>query len=155
MGSAVPNRSIECIASAELMTPDISLHAVRRTPMGLVLIAAGGALGAVARFLVDSFVAETLGTTYPMGTLLVNVSGSFVLGLLFALAIERDVLPADIRGPVFVGFLGAYTTFSTLTLESWRLMESGAIGLGLGYLLGSCALGVLAVVGGLALGRAI
>jgi len=120
-----------------------------------VLIAAGGAAGAVSRYLVDTWVSERAASAFPWGTLVVNLSGSFVLGLLFALAIERDVLRADIRLPVMVGFVGAYTTFSTLMLETWRLVEGGAIPLALINLFGSAALGMVALVAGLAIGRSI
>ena len=123
--------------------------------MALVLIAAGGAAGAVSRYLVDAWVSERAASAFPWGTFVVNMSGSFALGLLFALATERQVLPADIRLPVMVGFVGAYTTFSTLTLESWRLVEGGAIGLAAANLLGSVALGVVALVAGLSIGRAL
>ena len=67
------------------------------------------------------WVSSRADAVFPFGTLVINVSGSFVLGLLFAWAIERDVLPADIRGPLMIGFIGAYTTFSTLMLESWAV----------------------------------
>ena len=121
--------------------------------MPIVLIAAGGAAGAVTRYLVDTFVAERFAGAFPLGTLVVNLSGAFALGILFALAIERAVLPSDIRAPLMIGFLGAYTTFSTLVLESWRLVEDGALVLALANLAGSVALGMVAVVAGLAIGR--
>ena len=123
--------------------------------MPLVLIALGGAAGATARYLVDTWVTERAGGAFPWGTFVVNVSGSLILGILFALAIERDVLPASIRGPVLIGFIGAYTTFSTLMLESWRLIEGGAVGLGLANLVGSSVIGMVALVGGLMIGRAV
>lgn len=123
--------------------------------MPLVLIAAGGAAGAVSRYLVDAIVSDRLDGAFPWGTLVVNASGSFVLGLLFALAIERAFLPSDVRGPVMIGFVGAYTTFSTLMLESWRLVEDGAIVLAVANLAGSLIIGVVAVVAGLAVGRAL
>jgi len=121
----------------------------------LVLIAAGGAAGAVTRYLVDSAVSERLGGAFPWGTFVVNGTGSFVLGLLFALAIERAVLPASIRGPVLIGFIGAYTTFSTLMLESWRLAEDGAVMLAFANIAGSALIGLVAVFAGLAIGRAL
>jgi len=121
----------------------------------LVLIALGGAAGATTRYLLDTWIAERAGGAFPWGTLVINVSGSLVLGLLFALAIERGVLPASIRGPILIGFIGAYTTFSTLMLESWRLIEGGAVGLGLANLIGSSVIGMVAVVGGLMIGRAL
>jgi CrcB protein len=121
----------------------------------LVLIALGGAAGTTARYLVDSWVWQRAGGAFPWGTLIVNLSGSLVLGLLFALAVERGVLPSSIRAPILIGFIGAYTTFSTLMLESWRLIEGGSIGLGLLNLIGSSVLGVVALVAGLLIGRAL
>lgn len=123
--------------------------------MTLVLVGLGGFLGAIARYLVDGWIAERAGATFPFGTLVVNLSGAFVLGFLFALTVERGVLPAAIRPPVLVGFIGAYTTFSTLALESWRLIEDGSYVLGLANLFGSMALGVVVVVLGLLLGRSM
>ena len=109
----------------------------------------------MSRYAVDTLVAERLGTAFPFGTMLINVSGSFVLGLLFALAMERGVLTPEIRPPLIIGFLGAYTTFSTWMLQSWSLIEQGAwISAGLNVI-GSVVLGLIAVVAGLAIGRAI
>jgi CrcB protein len=121
----------------------------------LVLVALGGAAGAAARYVVDGFVAERTAGAFPWGTFAINVSGSLVLGLLFALAIERDVLPAGVRAPLMIGFVGAYTTFSTLMLESWRLWEDGAVGLALANIVGSSVVGLVALVVGLSLGRAL
>lgn len=121
----------------------------------LVLIAAGGAAGAVSRYLVDSAVLDRFAGAFPLGTFVVNVSGAFLVGLLGALIIDRGVLPADLRAPLLVGFLGAYTTFSTLMLDSWRLIEDGLPLLAMGNLIGSVALGLVAVVAGLWLGRSI
>jgi fluoride exporter len=121
--------------------------------MTLLLVGAGGFFGAISRYLVDGWVSGATGGGFPWGTLVVNVTGSFVLGLLFAASVERGVLPADIRAPVLVGFIGAYTTFSTLTLESWRLVESGSYALAIANMGGSLLLGLLAVIGGLLIGR--
>jgi fluoride exporter len=121
--------------------------------MPLLLVGLGGFAGAIARYLVDGAIADRTGGAFPWGTLVVNVSGSFVLGLLFALATDRALLPAEIRGPLLIGFIGAYTTFSTYMLESWRLVETGAVGLALVNLVGSVAIGLIAVVAGLAVGR--
>ena len=119
------------------------------------MIAIGGAAGAVTRYVVDGFVADRVSGAFPWGTLVINLSGAAVLGLLFALATERGVLPASIRGPLMIGFLGAYTTFSTLMLESWRLWEDGAGGLALVNAFGSVVLGLAAVFVGLTIGRAL
>ena len=121
--------------------------------MDLLLVGIGGFAGAVARRVVDLWVSDRAGAAFPFGTLVVNLTGAFLLGLLYAWATERDVLPREIRGPVMIGFIGAYTTFSTLMLESWRLVEDGAWVLGLANIGASMALGIVAVVGGLAVGR--
>ena len=123
--------------------------------MTLVLIAMGGAAGAVARFLVDNAVLDRFGGAFPLGILVVNLSGAFVLGLLAALIIDRGLLPTDLRSPLLVGFLGAYTTFSTLMLDSWRLFEDGLPVLAFINIAGSTILGIVAVVGGLWLGRSL
>ena len=106
--------------------------------MPLILIGIGGTAGA-----------------FPWGTLVVNATGSFVLGLLFAMTTERAILPADIRGPVMIGFIGAYTTFSTYMLESWSLVESGSYGPAIANLVGSVLVGLVAVAFGLVIGRAL
>jgi CrcB protein len=121
----------------------------------LLLVGLGGFGGAVLRWAVDGWISERNPTAFPLGTLFINLTGSFVLGVLFALVVERNVLPADIRLPLMVGFLGAYTTFSTFMLESWRLVETGAYGLAAANLVGSVALGLVAVVAGLAVGRLV
>lgn len=121
----------------------------------LLLIGAGGFVGAVARYLVDGRVVHYTGATLPWGTFAINVSGSFVIGLLFALVTERSVLPAELRGPVMIGFIGSYTTFSTLTLEAWRMIEDGAWVYATVNLGGSILVGMAAVIAGVALGRAV
>jgi fluoride exporter len=123
--------------------------------MPLILIGLGGFAGAISRYLVDGLVSDRTAGAFPWGTLVVNLTGSFVLGLLFALTAERAILPADIRGPVMIGFIGAYTTFSTYMLESWGLLESGSWAPALANLGGSVVLGLIAVAAGLTLGRAL
>jgi len=121
----------------------------------VILVGVGGFFGAIARYLIDGWISTATGGRFPWGTLAVNVSGSFLLGVLFALSVERGVLPASIRPPVLIGFIGAYTTFSTLTLETWRLAEDGSYALALANITGSVLLGMVAVVAGLTVGRAL
>ncbi len=123
--------------------------------MPLLLIGLGGFAGAISRYLVDGFVTDRTAGAFPWGTMAVNLSGSFVLGLLFAMTAERAILPADIRAPVMIGFIGAYTTFSTFMLESWVLIENGSYLSAVANLGGSVLLGLAAVLAGLTLGRAI
>jgi fluoride exporter len=119
----------------------------------LILVGLGGFAGAVLRWSVDGWISERNPTAFPFGTLFINLTGSFVLGVMFAWVLERNVLPPDVRLPLMVGFLGAYTTFSTFMLESWRLAEEGAYALAFANLAGSVLLGLVAVVAGLAVGR--
>lgn len=121
----------------------------------LLLIGVGGFAGAVARYLIDARVSTWTGGSLPWGTFVINVSGSFLVGLLFALVVERAALTAEFRGPLMIGFLGSYTTFSTLALESWRMIEDGAWLYAGVNLLGSVLIGVAAVIVGVTLGRAI
>jgi CrcB protein len=121
----------------------------------LLLIGAGGFLGAIARYLLDARITAWTGGSLPWGTFAVNMTGSFVLGLLFALIVERAALPADLRAPLLIGFLGSYTTFSTLALESWRMIEDGAWLYATANLGGSILVGVAAVVAGISIGRAV
>ena len=123
--------------------------------MTLLLVGAGGFFGAISRYLLDGWLSSVTRGAFPWGTFVVNVTGSFALGLLFALSVERAVLPSAIRPPILIGFIGAYTTFSTLTLESWRLLEDGSYVLAIANLGGSMLLGMVAVVAGLTLGRAL
>jgi CrcB protein len=121
----------------------------------LLLIGAGGFLGAIARYVIDGRITAWTGGVLPWGTFAVNMTGSFVLGILFALIVERAALPADLRAPLLIGFLGSYTTFSTFALESWRMVEDGAWLFATANLAGSVLIGVAAVVAGIAIGRAI
>ena len=121
--------------------------------MTLVFIAVGGAAGAVSRYLLQGWVEELTGGRFPWGTFVVNISGSFFLGLVFALAMDRAIMSPEIRVPLMIGFIGSYTTFSTLMLESWRLVEEGDMLFMFGNLIGSVVVGMLAVVAGLAVGR--
>jgi CrcB protein len=123
--------------------------------VNLLLIGVGGFAGAVSRYLVDGWVSDAVGGSFPYGTLVINVSGSFLLGLLFAAATERAILSPELRGPVMIGFIGAYTTFSTLMLETWRLGESAGLGPALANIVGSGILGLVAVGLGLAVGRMV
>ena len=104
-----------------------------------------GGVGAIARLLLDGAVSSLTGRRFPWGTLAVNLSGAFALGVVIG-ALSGDALRL-----VSTGLLGAYTTFSTWMFESHRLGEDGELGWGVANLVGSLALGILAVW----LGRAL
>ena len=99
----------------------------------LLFIALGGATGAVSRYLLSTWVHALWEGKWPVGTLLVNMLGSFAIGVVFVL-IERQLIHPDWRSVLMVGFLGAFTTFSTFSLESIALIESGHTAHAMGYM---------------------
>ncbi len=111
-------------------------------------IAAGGALGAVLRFWSAQWVYALLGRGFPYGTLAVNLLGSFLMGLLFVLLVERLSVDGTWRAFLLVGLLGAYTTFSTFSMETLQLILEGEGGKALANILAS----VLLCLGGAWLG---
>ena len=119
----------------------------------LVLIAVGGAFGAVCRHAANLGVARLAGKEYALGTLAVNVFGCFVLGLLVELGEGSNIIPTPLRIPIAVGFLGALTTFSTFGHETFRHLEAGDFRMGLVNIAANMLLGLLAVWGGIMLGR--
>jgi len=121
----------------------------------IVAVAVAGALGALSRYGVQGWVNDALGRPTVLGTLVVNLSGAFLLGLFLALTEERYLVSGPWRTMGAVGFLGAYTTFSTLMFESVDRLESGDILTATANLLGSVLLGLIATYLGLTLGRAV
>ena len=121
--------------------------------MRYLVISLGGVLGANARYLLGNWVAARYGTSFPYGTMLINVSGSFVIGFFLVLITERFVVHPNWRLFFAVGFLGAYTTFSTFSFETATLMQSGSWWLALANMIGSVVLGLVAVLVGMALAR--
>lgn len=118
-------------------------------------ISLGAILGANARYLVGQWAAVQFGVTFPYGTLLVNVIGCFVIGLFYELGETRILITPELRLFVAVGFLGAFTTFSSFGNESINLLRSGDLLMGVVNIVGSNLLGLLAVVAGIALARAL
>jgi CrcB protein len=91
----------------------------------LLYIALGSAIGGVSRYLLGGLIQRWLDTTFPAGTLLVNVSGSFLLGAILRYAIETPTLSPEVRALLTVGFCGGYTTFSTFSYETVALLQDG------------------------------
>ncbi len=122
--------------------------------MTWLLVALGGAGGSVLRYGVGRMAVAYLGPSTVMGTFVVNVTGSLVLGLLIGLSLERTALPLHLRSLLAIGFLGGFTTFSTLSLETIRLVEAGEVLKAGLSVLGNVFLGLAAAYIGLLLGRA-
>ena len=123
--------------------------------MNYTWIALGAVVGASARYFLSSFVARNFSTTFPYGTLVINLTGSFVLGFFLIYSTERVLLDPRWRLLVAVGFCGSYTTFSSYAYESFALMEQGQWLLMSANILFSNGLCFAAVPAGAALARGL
>ncbi len=121
----------------------------------LVMIAGGGAVGAVMRFLVSTGVHRVAGRDFPYGTLSVNVIGSLLIGFLYIYLIERTSLGAEWRALLIIGFLGAFTTFSTFSMETLNLIENSELVKAASNILLSVVLCLFATWVGVLVGRQI
>jgi CrcB protein len=121
----------------------------------ILLVALGGAIGSVARYLTGILSSRLFGPNFPWGTLAVNILGSFAIGLLIELIARRLNASADMRLFLVTGLMGGFTTFSSFSLDFASLFERGDLGLAASYLIGSVVISLLAVFAGLAFGRAL
>lgn len=119
----------------------------------MLLVAAGGAVGSVARYAVGAWTMRALGPGLPWGTFIVNIVGSFVIGLFAEMVARKFSASPELRLLLITGFLGGFTTFSAFSLDAISLFERGASAWALAYVLGSVTLAIAAVIAGLALGR--
>jgi len=118
-------------------------------------IAIGGALGSVARYLINISPLESISERFPYPTFLVNILGSFLIGFFLVLFTDRFSVGENLRFAILVGFLGAFTTFSTFELEIWEFVHENRYIAAFGYLFLSAAVGFVGVVLGMYLARKI
>jgi fluoride exporter len=120
-----------------------------------LIVGIGGCVGSILRFWVGSYIGSRMGTRFPYGTLVINITGSFLVGLAFALLAAKTQWSPNWRYLIPIGFLGGYTTFSAFELETLRTIQNGQVGLGLLYVATSVIIGFVAVWAGMAAGNAI
>ena len=123
--------------------------------LNLLIIALGGALGAVSRFLLGNGVSRALGSALPYGTFVINIVGCFAMGLLMTIIVDREMIPAAWRLFLCVGFLGGFTTFSSFGYEALMLLTEGRLLAALAYVGGSVVLGLVAAAAGVLCARAV
>ncbi len=124
------------------------------TPQFILAVAAGGAVGSVARYLVGIGAGRLFGTEFPWGTLIINVTGSFLIGAFAALFATKLDLSQSTRIFLTIGVCGGFTTFSTFSLDSYYLIERGQTLASFAYMVTSVALSVGALIAALRLVRA-
>lgn len=121
--------------------------------MQFLYISIGAILGANLRYLVGLWAAQRLGAGFPYGTLLVNIAGCLIIGFFYGLGESRITITPELRLFFAIGFLGAFTTFSTFGYETFSLVRSGELVMALIYFAGNNLAGLLAVLLGMALAR--
>jgi len=121
----------------------------------ILWISIGAVLGANLRYWVGDWAAQRFGSGFPYGTLMINLTGSFVLGLFVSMTLGHFIIDPRLRIFMIVGFLGSYTTFSTYAYESIALISLGQWGWGIFNLLGSSLLGALFALLGIWLGKVL
>lgn len=121
--------------------------------INILLVALGGSMGAVSRYLVSLWAAERIGTDFPYGTLLVNIVGCFIIGFFMTMTTEKYIVNPYWRMLVTVGFVGGLTTFSSFSYETFRLMADAGWQGAMLNMLGNCMLGFFATWLGIYLAR--
>jgi len=114
----------------------------------IIYIGIAGFFGAITRYLLSGWTTSLVDGRFPLGTMTVNVLGSLFLGFLYTLSVERLVLSPELKIALTVGFLGAFTTFSTFSLETYNLIREGSISLSIVNILLNMSLGLVAVIAG-------
>ena len=113
--------------------------------MQWLAVTLGGALGSMARYALSTWIFQVSSHKFPYATLTVNVLGSFVMGILFVVIVERAALPQEMRSLLMIGFIGAFTTFSTFSLDALGLWQNGHLFMALIYTLATVILCLIAI----------
>lgn len=119
----------------------------------IALVALGGAIGSVARYLLGAFIQNRVSIALPVGTLVINVTGSLLLGFFVALGLETSALSPEMRLFLTTGLCGGFTTFSTFSYETYRLIEDSEYGTAGLYVAASLVLSLVGCALGMSLGR--
>jgi len=121
----------------------------------VVAVAIGGALGALSRYWVVGFVSRLFERNFPYGTLAVNVIGSFLIGIGYIVIVQRLQVASEWHAVLMVGFIGAFTTFSTFSLETVSLLQEGRLAVAMTYIFSSVLVCLLATAAGMLLAKQI
>ena len=113
--------------------------------MHWLAVAMGGALGSMARYALSTWIFQVSNHKFPYATLTVNVLGSLVMGVLFVVIVEKTALPSEMRSLLMIGFIGAFTTFSTFSLDALGLWQNGHLFMALIYTLATVVLCLIAI----------
>lgn len=124
-------------------------------PQFILVVAAGGALGSIARYLIGIETGRLLGTDFPWGTLIINITASFLIGGFAGLFAYKWALSQAVRIFLTVGFCGGFSTFSAFTLDTWYLVQRGQTMAAIAYMVASAVLSTAALVGALHLIRSM
>lgn len=119
--------------------------------MQWLMIAIGGALGSMARFAAVTYLTPLLNYRFPIGTFLVNITGSFLIGVAYVIIVEKQLIPAEWRLFFITGILGGFTTFSSFSLEVLQTWQEGHVAISLFYAVSSVVLGLLFALWGMQL----
>lgn len=128
-----------------LRYPTMKKNIIEGKPMKLLVIGIGGFLGAISRYELSQFIGSRFGTDFPLGTFVINISGAFILAFFMTLILNKFDIDPLWRLFFATGFLGAYTTFSTLEYETLSLTLDGQLWMAALNLFGSCIAGYIAV----------
>ncbi|HIK05488.1 MAG TPA: fluoride efflux transporter CrcB [Trichormus sp. M33_DOE_039] len=143
--------SVQLITIAPKLVPEVLQQPTIRNPIAVSL---GAIAGALSRYYLSLWFAQRFGTSFPYGTFFINISGCLAMGFFFTLALERvAIISPELRLLVAVGFLGAYTTFSTYALDTVTLVDNRNFIVAGFYLAGSAILGIISIQLGVILAR--